>query len=58
LDDVEPASQEGGDVFHEHEPGSKVANGVGDGGPEAGPGAGDPFAFAGVGDVLVTPSSG
>jgi hypothetical protein len=58
VDDVEPAPQEGGDVLHEDELGSKDANGVSDGGPEAGFGASDAFAFAGVGDVLVTPSSG
>jgi hypothetical protein len=58
LDGVEPAPQEGGDVLHEDESGSKVANGVGDGSPEAGGGAADAFAFAGVGDVLVTPNSG
>jgi len=58
LHDVEPAAQEGGDILHEHEPGSKVANRVGDRSPEAGGGASDAFAFAGVGDVLVTPNSG
>ena len=57
MDDVEPAAQEGGDVLHEHELGSKNANGVGDGGPEAGFGASDAFAFAGIRDVLVTPNS-
>jgi len=58
VDDVEPAPQERGDVLHEHEPGSKYANRVGDASPEAGALAGDAFAFAGVGDVLVTPNSG
>jgi hypothetical protein len=58
VDDAEPPSQEGGDVLHEHVVGSKVANGVGDGGPEAGLGAGDAVAFTGVGDVLVIPNSG
>jgi hypothetical protein len=57
LDDVEPSSQEGGDVLHEHAAGSKNANGVGDASPEAGSGAVDAFAFARVRDVLVTPSS-
>jgi len=58
VDDVEPAAQEGGDVLHEHELGSKNANGVGDGSPKAGFGASDAFALAGIRDVLVTPSSG
>jgi len=58
VDDLEASSQERGDVLHEHEPGSKDANGVGDGGPEAGLGAADAVAFAGVADVLVTPNSG
>jgi hypothetical protein len=58
VDHVEPASEEGGDVLHEDERWSKVANGVGDGGPDAGVFAGDPGAFPGVGDVLVTPNSG
>src|SRR5213078_2522039 len=40
------------------EPGSKDANGVGDGAPEAGTGAGDAFAFAGVGDVLAREPGG
>src|SRR4051794_18607299 len=52
------APQEGGDVFHEHESGSKVANGVGDRSPEAGGGAVDAFAFAGVGDVLAGEAGG
>lgn len=58
MDDVEAAAEEGGDVLHEHEPGSKYANGVGDGSPEAGLGARDAFAFAGVGDVLAGEASG
>ena len=43
MDDVEAASQEGGDVFHEHAAGSKTANGVGHASPEAGTGAVDAF---------------
>jgi hypothetical protein len=58
LDDVEPASEQGCDVLHEHVAGSKNANSVGDASPEAGLVAVDAFAFARVGDVLVTPSSG
>jgi hypothetical protein len=58
VDDVEPAPQERGDVLHEDELGSKDANGVGDALPQAGVLPGDPGAFAGVGDVLVIPSSG
>ena len=57
VDDVEPAAPEGGDVLHDDEAGSKTANSVGDSCPEAGPGAVDAFAFSGVADVLVTPSS-
>jgi len=58
VDDVEAPSQECGDVFHEDESGSKVANGVGDRSPEAGAGAGDAFAFAGIGDVLAGEAGG
>ncbi len=58
LDDVEGAAEECGYVLHEDEPGSKRANGVGDGGPDAGVFAGDAAAFAGVGDVLAREPGG
>ena len=50
--------QEGGDVLHDDESWSKNANGVGDTCPQAAVDAADAGAFALVGDVLVTPSSG
>jgi hypothetical protein len=49
---VESPAQEGGDVLHEDEAGSKTANGVGDGVPEARAGPVDAFAFPCVADVL------
>ena len=58
MDDLEAAPEQGGDVLHEDELGSKNANGVGDPVPEAGVLPGDPGPLAGVADVLVIPNSG
>ena len=58
MDDVEPSAEECGHVLHEDDRRSKRANGVNDGAPQSAVGTGDPFAFAGVADVLVIPNSG
>jgi hypothetical protein len=58
VDDVEPSAQEGGDVLHEDELGSKYANGVGDAAPQARVGAGDPGLPARVADVLAGEAGG
>jgi hypothetical protein len=58
VDDVEPPTEEGGDVLHENEARSKYPNGLGDAGPQAGVDAADAGALTGVGDVLITPNSG